>query len=111
MVGLPCISFLPFFTVMKMFQSYVDPELQTVGSGGPAVTTGEGDDVVLPLDDNILSCNLGVPVVVVCAKVRGSVCIRLQLNVCVRVCVFALGSTQLGPTAQLLVYLVFLVCV
>ena len=59
---------------MKMFQSYVDPDLQAVGTGGPAVTTGEGDDVVLPLDDNILSCNLGVPIVVVCAKVRVYLC-------------------------------------
>ena len=51
------------FVVVKSFQTYQDPEDQ---SGG---VVGEGEDVVLPLEENVLSCNLGVPIVVVCTKV------------------------------------------
>lgn len=51
---------------MKSFQTYQDPEEQ-ISATTPM--SGEGEDVVLPLDDNILTCNLGIPLVVVCTKV------------------------------------------
>ena len=50
--------------MVKQFQSYTDPE-------EPAVSTsGEEEGVVLPLGDTTLTCNLGVPVIVVCCKVE-----------------------------------------
>ena len=50
-------------TVVQAFQSYIDPEIEPTSSGG------DGEDVALPLEENVLTCNLGVPVVVVCTKV------------------------------------------
>ncbi|CAB4002666.1 Hypothetical predicted protein [Paramuricea clavata] len=50
--------------ITKQFQEYVDPEQgeerKKIGS--------EEDDVVLPLDPNVLTDNLGFPIVVVCTK-------------------------------------------
>ena len=59
------LSFLPLLLsvlVVKLFQSYVDPEQSPV-------TAGETEEVALPLDPNVLTCNLGIPLIVVCAKV------------------------------------------
>lgn len=54
-----------FHTVTKQFQEYIDPEQndekKKLGS--------EEEDVVLPLDPEILTDNLGFPIVVVCTKV------------------------------------------
>ena len=50
--------------VVKQFQSYVDPEDAT------AHVAGEGENVALPLGESTLTCNLGVPIIVVCCKVR-----------------------------------------
>lgn len=59
------IGLLCDFLVTKQFQEYVDPEQgeekKKIGS--------EEDDVVLPLDPNVLTDNLGFPIVVVCTKV------------------------------------------
>ena len=50
-------------TVVKQFQSYVDPE----ESSGPVGTEEEG--VALPLGETTLICNIGIPIIVVCCKV------------------------------------------
>ena len=50
-------------TVVQAFQSYIDPEIEPTSSGG------DGEDVALPLEENVLTCNLGVPIIVVCTKV------------------------------------------
>lgn len=50
--------------MVKRFQSYVDPE-------EPEVPVGEEEGVALPLGDTTLTCNLGVPIIVVCCKVSG----------------------------------------
>ena len=51
-------------TVVKQYQSYSDPE-------EPAISTSsEEEGVVLPLGETTLTCNLGLPVIVVCCKVR-----------------------------------------
>ena len=58
--------------VMKAFQDYTEPE--DVSQASPqrrAVPGADGDDVVLPLGENTLTHNLGIPVLVVCSKVRG----------------------------------------
>lgn len=47
--------------VVSAFQSYMDPE-------DPAVAS-KGEGVALPLGENTLTHNLGLPVVVVCCKV------------------------------------------
>ena len=52
-------------TVVRQFQSYVDPEVTTTTAGG------EDEGVALPLGDTTLICNMGMPVIVVCCKVGG----------------------------------------
>ena len=52
------------FLVTKQFQEYVDPE-----QGEEKKMRSEEEDVVLPLDPNVLTDNLGFPIVVVCTKV------------------------------------------
>jgi dynein light intermediate chain 1 len=48
--------------LVKQFQNYSDPE-------EPAITTSsEEEGVVLPLGDTTLTCNLGLPLIVVCCK-------------------------------------------
>ena len=49
-------------SVVKRFQGYVDPE-------EPEVPVGEEEGVALPLGETTLTCNLGVPIIVVCCKV------------------------------------------
>ena len=53
------------FLVTKQFQEYVDPEQ---GEEKKKIGTEE-EDAVLPLDPNVLTDNLGFPIVVVCTKV------------------------------------------
>uniref|UniRef100_A0A8C5PD06 Dynein light intermediate chain n=1 Tax=Leptobrachium leishanense TaxID=445787 RepID=A0A8C5PD06_9ANUR len=53
--------------IVKGFQEYVEPE--DVSAGSPQRRTGsEDENIILPLGDNILTHNLGIPVLVVCTK-------------------------------------------
>ncbi|TRY69775.1 hypothetical protein DNTS_006005 [Danionella cerebrum] len=56
--------------LVKAFQEYVEPEEATPGSPQRRAPTAAGDDesVLLPLGDNILTHNLGIPVLIVCTK-------------------------------------------
>uniref|UniRef100_A0A4X2KTD8 Dynein light intermediate chain n=1 Tax=Vombatus ursinus TaxID=29139 RepID=A0A4X2KTD8_VOMUR len=57
--------------VMKDFQEYVEPEEGYQGSPqrrGPLASAQDGENVTLPLGDNMLTHNLGIPVLVVCTK-------------------------------------------
>ncbi|XP_044519170.1 cytoplasmic dynein 1 light intermediate chain 2 isoform X3 [Gracilinanus agilis] len=57
--------------VMKDFQEYVEPEEGYQGSPqrrGPLASAQDGENVILPLGDNMLTHNLGIPVLVVCTK-------------------------------------------
>uniref|UniRef100_A0A8D3E547 Dynein light intermediate chain n=1 Tax=Scophthalmus maximus TaxID=52904 RepID=A0A8D3E547_SCOMX len=55
--------------MVKAFQEYTEPEDATSSSPQRrAPTAGEDEAVVLPLGDNTLSYNLGIPVLIVCTK-------------------------------------------
>uniref|UniRef100_A0A2K6URI1 Dynein light intermediate chain n=1 Tax=Saimiri boliviensis boliviensis TaxID=39432 RepID=A0A2K6URI1_SAIBB len=57
--------------VMKDFQDYVEPEEGCQGSPqrrGPLTSGSDEENVALPLGDNVLTHNLGIPVLVVCTK-------------------------------------------
>uniref|UniRef100_A0A2K5DJL5 Dynein light intermediate chain n=1 Tax=Aotus nancymaae TaxID=37293 RepID=A0A2K5DJL5_AOTNA len=57
--------------VVKDFQDYVEPEEGCQGSPqrrGPLTSGSDEDNVALPLGDNVLTHNLGIPVLVVCTK-------------------------------------------
>ncbi|XP_040838518.1 cytoplasmic dynein 1 light intermediate chain 2 isoform X3 [Ochotona curzoniae] len=57
--------------VVKDFQDYVEPEEGCQGSPqrrGPLTTGSDEESVALPLGDNVLTHNLGIPVLVVCTK-------------------------------------------
>ncbi|XP_029354733.1 cytoplasmic dynein 1 light intermediate chain 2 isoform X4 [Echeneis naucrates] len=55
--------------VVKVFQEYTEPEDATQSSPQRrAPTAGEDEAVVLPLGDNTLTYNLGIPVLIVCTK-------------------------------------------
>ncbi|XP_051831036.1 cytoplasmic dynein 1 light intermediate chain 2 isoform X2 [Antechinus flavipes] len=57
--------------VVKDFQEYVEPEEGYQGSPqrrGPLASAQDGEHVTLPLGDNMLTHNLGIPVLVVCTK-------------------------------------------
>uniref|UniRef100_A0A7N5ZX22 Dynein light intermediate chain n=1 Tax=Anabas testudineus TaxID=64144 RepID=A0A7N5ZX22_ANATE len=55
--------------VVKAFQEYTEPEDATPSSPQRrAPTAGEDEAVVLPLGDNTLTYNLGIPVLIVCTK-------------------------------------------
>lgn len=55
---------------MKAFQEYVEPEEGYQGSPQRRAPPGQDDEnVALPLGDNVLTHNLGIPVIVVCTKV------------------------------------------
>ncbi|MBN3277788.1 DC1L2 protein, partial [Polyodon spathula] len=57
--------------LVKHFQEYVEPEEASQGSPqrrGPPVSGTEEEEVVLPLGENVLTHNLGIPVLVVCTK-------------------------------------------
>lgn len=65
------LSSVPFVCppVVKAFQEYSEPE--DANSSSPqrrAPTAGEDEAVVLPLGENTLTHNLGIPVLVVCTK-------------------------------------------
>uniref|UniRef100_A0A8C1F5J0 Dynein light intermediate chain n=1 Tax=Cyprinus carpio carpio TaxID=630221 RepID=A0A8C1F5J0_CYPCA len=56
--------------VVKAFQEYAEPEESTPASPqrrAPAAG-GEDESVLLPLGDNVLTHNLGIPVLIVCTK-------------------------------------------
>lgn len=57
--------------MVKAFQEYAEPEESTPSSPqrrAPAAG-GEDESVLLPLGDNVLTHNLGIPVLIVCTKV------------------------------------------
>lgn len=55
--------------MVKMFQEYTEPEDATPSSPQRrAPPAGEDEAVVLPLGDNVLTHNLGIPVLIVCTK-------------------------------------------
>uniref|UniRef100_A0A672JWJ2 Dynein light intermediate chain n=1 Tax=Sinocyclocheilus grahami TaxID=75366 RepID=A0A672JWJ2_SINGR len=57
-------------SMVKAFQEYVEPEESTPASPqrrAPAAG-GEDESVLLPLGDNVLTHNLGIPVLIVCTK-------------------------------------------
>uniref|UniRef100_A0AAY4AZM4 Dynein light intermediate chain n=1 Tax=Denticeps clupeoides TaxID=299321 RepID=A0AAY4AZM4_9TELE len=57
--------------VVKAFQEYTEPEEATPSSPQrrtPAAATGEDESVLLPLGENVLTHNLGIPVLIVCTK-------------------------------------------
>ncbi|XP_042349269.1 cytoplasmic dynein 1 light intermediate chain 2 isoform X1 [Plectropomus leopardus] len=55
--------------MVKAFQEYTEPEEANPSSPQRrAPTAGEDEDVVLPLGDNTLTHNLGIPVLIVCTK-------------------------------------------
>ncbi|KAI2578998.1 PREDICTED: cytoplasmic dynein 1 light intermediate chain 2 [Rhinopithecus bieti] len=57
--------------VVKDFQDYMEPEEGCQGSPqrrGPLTSGSDEENVALPLGDNVLTHNLGIPVLVVCTK-------------------------------------------
>lgn len=57
--------------MVKAFQEYTEPEDATPASPQRrAPTAGEDEAVVLPLGENTLTHNLGIPVLIVCTKVN-----------------------------------------
>ncbi|CAL8350784.1 unnamed protein product [Merluccius merluccius] len=55
--------------MVRAFQDYAEPE--DVSQASPqrrAPAGGDGEDVVLPLGENTLTHNLGIPVLIVCSK-------------------------------------------
>uniref|UniRef100_A0AAY5F0K6 Dynein light intermediate chain n=1 Tax=Electrophorus electricus TaxID=8005 RepID=A0AAY5F0K6_ELEEL len=68
--------------VVKAFQEYVEPEEAVPPSpqrrGPPAGTEDEG--VLLPLGENVLTHNLGIPVLVVCTKCDAVTVLEKELD-------------------------------
>lgn len=61
---------LCFVVVVKIFQEYVEPEGGYQGSPQRRGPSGQDEEnIALPLGENVLTHNLGIPVVVVCTKV------------------------------------------
>ncbi|XP_031424597.1 cytoplasmic dynein 1 light intermediate chain 2 isoform X2 [Clupea harengus] len=58
--------------MMKAFQEYMEPEQADSTPTSPQrrapVVGGEDEGVLLPLGDNVLTHNLGIPVLIVCTK-------------------------------------------
>jgi dynein light intermediate chain 1 len=48
--------------MVKLFQSYSDPDVSS------SDVMAEGDVVALPLEENVLKCNLGLPIIIVGTK-------------------------------------------
>lgn len=60
---------LSFFTVVRHFQEYQEPEEGVVSPPRPRGFNAEEEKVVLPLGESTLTNNLGIPIVVVVTKV------------------------------------------
>ncbi|KAJ3593490.1 hypothetical protein NHX12_005824 [Muraenolepis orangiensis] len=57
--------------MVKAFQDYTEPEPEEVVQASPqrrGPAGGDGEEVVLPLGENTLTHNLGIPVLIVCSK-------------------------------------------
>lgn len=68
--------------VIKEFQEYVEPEEGYQGSPQRRGPSGQEDEhVSLPLGENVLTHNLGIPVLVVCTKVSFWCCLPLWKTV------------------------------
>lgn len=78
-----CFMTLCGCLVVKQFQEYVEPgsDLESM----PQRRNPEADEesIVLPLGDNTLTHNLGIPVLVVCTKV-GHGFFLMSCSVCVK---------------------------
>ena len=61
--------FCYFYAVLKHFQSYSDPEEPEISLSGDSASAATDPSVALPLDDSVLTHNLGIPLIVVCCKV------------------------------------------
>lgn len=68
-----CLSLLSS-VVVKEFQEYTEPEEATQGSPQRRAPAGgaEDEEVVLPLGENVLTHNLGIPVLIICTKVSSN---------------------------------------
>lgn len=65
-----CLTNISISIVIKEFQEYVEPEEGYQGSPQRRGPSGQEDEnVSLPLGENVLTHNLGIPVLVVCTKV------------------------------------------
>ena len=60
---------LYFYAVQKHFQGYSDPEEPEISLSGDSASAATDPSVALPLDDSVLTHNLGIPLIVVCCKV------------------------------------------
>lgn len=54
--------------VLKHFQGYSDPEEPEISLSGDSASAATDPSVALPLDDSVLTHNLGIPLIVVCCK-------------------------------------------
>ena len=59
--------FISFVVVVRQFQEYAEPDEPTEDRRRSGIK--DEDKVLLPLDENVLTDNLGIPVVVVVTKV------------------------------------------
>ena len=70
-VATPDLCFL--VAVVRQFQEYVEPDESTEDRRRSGIK--DEDKVVLPLDEHVLTDNLGLPVVVVVTKVSVFFCV------------------------------------
>ena len=56
-----------FYVVVRQFQEYAEPDESTEDRRRSGIK--DEDKVLLPLDENVLTDNLGIPIVVVVTKV------------------------------------------
>lgn len=81
------------FAVVRFFQDYTEPEETQSSSQAPprgdanplhpAAVATEDEKVVLPLGENVLTHNLGIPIVVVLTKVRIlCICVLVSVSTC-----------------------------
>jgi dynein light intermediate chain 1 len=79
-VSVSVVMFILFISVVRFFQEYTEPDENSSGSQvpshrrdvnplHPSASHTEEDKVLLPLGEDTLSQNLGIPIVVVITKV------------------------------------------
>lgn len=85
LVPLFCLTNISISIVIKEFQEYVEPEEGYQGSPQRRGPSGQEDEnVSLPLGENVLTHNLGIPVLVVCTKVSFQLCLPLWRSLITR---------------------------
>ena len=78
-----------FCVVLKHFQGYSDPEEPEISLSGDSASAATDPSVALPLDDSVLTHNLGIPLIVVCCKViseRNLIAVNVCMSVSACVC-------------------------